>query len=81
MNNKIQPNLDLKNTTPILSENGRQVFIEGVLFRSVSRFITGTNEDSIVSIPVFFEPSSGKILVELLPKEIREEYKNYNNSI
>jgi hypothetical protein len=82
MNNKqINMNIDIKETTPVLNEDNKQVFQEGMLFRKVSRFLSGTEEDSVISIPCFFDPTSGKVLIELLPKEIREEYKEYNNSL
>jgi len=82
MNNKqINMNIDIKETTPILNEDNKQVFQEGMLFRKVSRFLSGIEEDSVISIPCFFDPTSGKVLIELLPKEIREEYKEYNNSL
>lgn len=82
MNNKqINVNIDLKTTTPVMSESGHQVFQEGIIFRKVSRFVTGTNEDSIISVPCFFEPTTGKVLVELLPKELRTEFENYNTDL
>ena len=47
-----QMNIDLKNTTPVLSEDGNQLFSEGVILRKVSKFVTGTAEDGIMPIPV-----------------------------
>lgn len=81
MNNKQQMNLniDIKNTTPILSPEGNQVFQEGVILRKVSRFVTGTSEDGVVPVPVFFDVVTGKVLVELLPKELRAEFENDSN--
>jgi len=78
MKEQIKLNIDLKNTQPItLDEN--HVFVEGVILRKVSKFITGTSEDGIVPIPVFYNPTTGKILIETLPKELREEYASYQN--
>jgi hypothetical protein len=78
MKEQIKLNIDLKNTQPItLDEN--HVFVEGVVLRKVSKFITGTSEDGIVPIPVFYNPTTGKILIETLPKELREEYASYQN--
>ena len=74
-------NIDIKNTTPITSPEGNQVFQEGVILRRVSKFVTGTQEDGIVPVPVFFDVKTGKILVELLPKELRDEFKNPDDSI
>jgi hypothetical protein len=68
-------NVDIKNSTAIKSPDGNQVFQEGVILRKVSRFITGTSEDGIIPIPVFFDVKSGEVLVELLPKELREEFE------
>ena len=69
-------NVDIKNSTAIKSPEGNQVFQEGVILRKVSKFITGTSEDGIIPIPVFFDMKSGKVLVELLPKELRAEFEN-----
>ena len=71
-------NIDIKNTRPITSPEGNQVFQEGVILRKVSRFVTGTSEDGIIPVPCFFDVVTGKVLVELLPKELREEFENDN---
>ena len=67
-------NVDIKSTTPITSPDGNHVFAEGVILRKVSKFIAGTTEDAIMPIPVFYDVVTGKVLVELLPKEVKEEY-------
>ena len=69
-------NVDIKNSTAVKSPDGNQVFQEGVILRKVSKFITGTSEDGIIPIPVFFDVKSGKVLVELLPKELRAEFED-----
>ena len=69
-------NVDIKNSTAIKSPEGNQVFQEGVILRKISKFITGTSEDGIIPIPVFFDVMTGKVLVELLPKELRAEFEN-----
>ena len=69
-------NVDIKNSTAIKSPDGNQVFQEGVILRKVSKFITGTSEDGIIPIPVFFDVKTGKVLVELLPKELRAEFED-----
>lgn len=71
-----QMNIDLKNTTSILSKEGNQLFAEGVILRKVSKFVTGTSEDGIMPIPVFYDIKTGEILVETLPKELREEFES-----
>ena len=68
------PNIDLAKTTPIEPTNGK-VWSQGVILRKVSRFITGTAEDAILPIPVFYDPATGEICLETLPKELREDYK------
>lgn len=71
-----QMNIDLKNTTSILSKEGNQLFAEGVILRKVSKFVTGTSEDGIMPIPVFYDIKTGEILAETLPKELREEFES-----
>jgi hypothetical protein len=78
MNQKPQlnVNIDIKNTQPITSPDGNQVFQEGVILRKVSKFVTGTQEDGVIPVPVFFDVVTGKVLVELLPKELRAEFED-----
>jgi len=71
-----QPNIDLKNTTAIETEGGGKVWQQGALLRKVSKFVTGTDADAVMPIPVFYDPETGKILEDSLPKELREEYKD-----
>ena len=70
------PNVDLKNTTSIETPNGNKIFQQGVILRQVSKFVVGASEDAILPIPVFFDPETGKILEQTLPKELREEFKD-----
>jgi len=37
----------------------------------------GAEEDAVMPIPVFFDPKTSKILVDTLPPDLREEYKDY----
>jgi hypothetical protein len=69
-------NIDIKNTKSIVSEDGNQVFAEGVILRRVSKFISGTSEDGVIPIPCFYDVKTGSILVDLLPKDLQEEFKN-----
>ena len=77
MSNKPQMNvnIDIKNTQAITSPEGNQVFSEGVILRRVSRFISGTSEDGVIPVPVFYDVVTGKVLVELLPKDLRAEFE------
>jgi hypothetical protein len=72
---QLNMNIDIKNTIAIKSPDGNQVFSEGVILRKVSRFVTGTSEDGVVPVPVFYDVVTGKVLVELLPKELRDEFE------
>ncbi len=74
--NNLKVNLDLKNTQAVFSEDGNAVFAEGLILRKVSRFVAGTAEDALMPIPCFYDVKTGKILLDTLPKEIREEYSN-----
>ena len=73
---QMQMNVDLKNTTSVETPDGGVIF-QGVILRKVSKFVAGTAEDGVMPIPVFFDPKSGKILVDTLPPELRDEYKDY----
>ena len=80
MNNQKQMNIniDIKNTQPVVSEDGNQVFAEGVILRKVSRFVTGTQEDGIIPVPCFYDVKTGKVLVDLLPKDLKEMFQDDN---
>jgi hypothetical protein len=39
--------------------------------RKVSKFITGTNEDNVLPIQVFYDPETGEILKDGLPDEFK----------
>jgi len=69
-----QMNLDLSKTTAIDTPSGGKIWQQGMIVRKVSKFVTGTTEDAIVPIPVFYDAETGKILEDTLPREIREEY-------
>ena len=71
-----QPNIDLTNTTSVEGFNGGKLFGQAVVIRKVSKFVTGTDEDMLMPIPVFYDLESKKILKDSIPPEIREEYKD-----
>ena len=75
---KMNLNVDLKTTTAIETSDGGQVFNQGILLRKVSKFVVGAEEDAVMPIPVFYDPTSGKILASTIPLELREEYKEYS---
>jgi len=76
MDNQQQPqmNLDLSKTTPLETPSGGKIWHTGMVLRKVSKFITGTPEDAIVPITIFYDPKTNEILGDTLPKELREEY-------
>lgn len=69
-------NVDIKSSTPLTSTDGNHIFAEGVIIRKISKFVAGTAEDAIIPIPCFYDVKTGKVLTELLPKDIRDEYAN-----
>ena len=75
-NNVGQPPVKLEDKTVFVSPEGNKIFQQGVLLRSVSKFVAGTDEDAVMPIPVFFCPDTKKIVGLTLPPEIREEYKD-----
>jgi len=68
------PNIDLTNSTAITSSTGGKVFSEGVILRKISKFVAGTSEDAIMPIPVFYDVITGEVMVDMIPKELRDEF-------
>ena len=68
---KPQVSLDLSKTTPILTANGGKVWHQGYLLRKVSKFVTGTADDNVLPIQVFYDTEIGEILKEGLPEELK----------
>ena len=71
-----QMNVDLKTTECITNAEGKSVFQSGVILRKISKFVAGTDNDAIMPIPVFYDPTNMKILGEGIPAELREELKD-----
>ena len=75
-----QLNIDLSATTAVKTDsdaNGANVFAQGFILRTVSKFVANTEEDAVLPIPVFYEPSSGLILADSIPDPLKEEYKDF----
>jgi hypothetical protein len=70
------PPIDLKNTTEVKNYDGGSIFSQGVILRRVSKFVTGTDEDALLPIPVFYDPSTNKILKDSVPRDLREDLKD-----
>ena len=71
-----QLNSDFKNTTPIEGFDGGQLFGQAFVMRKVSKFVTGGTEDALLPIPVFYDMETKKIVLDSIPKELRDEYKD-----
>ena len=70
-----QMNIDFKNTTPVEGFDGGQLFGQAFVMRKVSKFVTGGAEDAPLPIPVFYDLETKKIILESIPTELRDEYK------
>lgn len=81
MQKQPQMQVDITQSTPMKSEDGGQIFQEAVVLRKISKFLAGTSEDAVIPIPVFIDVKTGKILIDMLPKELRTEYEEYNKAI
>ena len=69
-----QPKIDIKLATTVFSPEGNCVFTEGVVLKKLSKFVAGTSDDAIVPIPCFYDIKTGKVLIELLPQELQQEF-------
>ncbi len=78
MNQQQQPqlNIDMKNTTAVEGFDGSQLFGQAFVIRKVSKFVMGGSEDALLPIPVFYDLETKKILIDSIPKELREEYED-----
>ena len=70
-----QMNIDFKNTTPVEGFDGGQLFGQAFVIRKVSKFVTGGTEDALLPIPVFYDMETKKIILESIPTELRDGYK------
>ena len=74
--NQPRLNIDFKNTTSVEGFNGEKLFGQAFVIRKVSKFVVGGNEDALMPIPVFYDLETKKILIDSIPKDIREEYED-----
>jgi len=70
------PPIDLLNTTPVENSEGKSLFLQGTILRKVSKFVTGTDSDALMPIPVFYDPETGKLVADSVPISLLEEYKD-----
>jgi len=67
-----QINIDVAQTKAVVSSSGTRVFAKGVLLRKVSRFVTGSAEDTIIEIPIYYCVVTQEIMFDLLPPDLAE---------
>lgn len=74
--NQEQPklNINLKNTEKLATPDGNYVVAEGLVLRKASKFMAGTAQDALIPIPVFYDVKTGRILLETLPGDIKDDY-------
>jgi uncharacterized Zn finger protein len=73
MSEQMNVNISLDKTIGIVCDKcGNPVFIEGVMLRKASRFLTGTAQDAMIPIPVFTCTKCGHVNDEFLPIALRE---------
>ena len=66
MNN---PNIDLSKSTEVKCEKCEsQYFVEAMMIRKLSKFVTGETQDSIIPIPVIKCADCGYVNEEFKPK-------------
>jgi transcription elongation factor Elf1 len=73
LGNQQQPKIDLsqaKDMNCIHCNN--QYFIQAVMVKKISRFVTGTTNDAVLPVDVLLCGNCGKPFEELLPKEFRK---------
>ena len=72
-NQQAQPKIDLSQAKDMnCSKCNNQYFIQAVMVKKISRFVTGTTNDAILPIDVFLCGNCGQPMEELLPKEFRK---------
>lgn len=65
----MQMNINLEDTTEITcNECGSNIFQQGMLLRSISRFITGGTQDSVMPLAVFYCTKCGHVNQQFLPQ-------------
>lgn len=66
-----QLNIDITKTTPVLNKDGGQIWVPGFILRKANKFLTGSQEDMLLPIQVFYDPTSGEICKEALPDGVK----------
>lgn len=71
-----QPKIDIRSAVTVFSPEGNCVFSEGVILKKVSKFIAGSPEDVIIPVPCFYDIVTKKVIIELLPREMQQEFRD-----
>lgn len=62
-------NFPLDKTTKVECESCQHnIFTEGLMLRKASKFLTGTPQDALIPIPVFYCSKCGHINSDMMPK-------------
>ncbi|MEK6884762.1 MAG: hypothetical protein AABY22_34340 [Nanoarchaeota archaeon] len=79
MENQLQqPKIDITKTTSVNDENGNPILLaEGAILRKGNKFILATDTDPLIPIPVMYDVNTKKICLDMIPKELRQEYENF----
>jgi len=73
---KMQLNVPLEKTTTIINDVGEPIiFGEAIILRKANKFLVGTSQDALIPIPIFYDIKTHKIAIDMLPPEIRDEFK------
>ena len=77
MQTEMPMQVDITKSTSIVCEKcENSVFIQGVLLRKISKFITFTQKDALIPVPIFTCSKCGHVNVEFIPAELRELTQN-----
>jgi hypothetical protein len=72
-NQQQAPKIDVSQAKDMNCSNcNNPYFIQAVMVKKISRFVTGTTNDAVLPIDVFLCGNCGQPLDELLPKEFRK---------
>ena len=69
-----QMNISIDKTTPVVCEECKsQTFVEALMLRKVSKFLTGQTQDSLMPIQVFVCANCGHTNDDMLPPQLVEQ--------
>ena len=71
-------NITVSDTEAVVSSSGVRVFAKGVCLRRVSRFVTGSSEDTVIEIPVYYDIVTQEAMYDLLPPDLAKLLKKEN---